>query len=54
MAKTQRQNKTILHTTSETKLDYGMKKARLDMNMMQGAKRAYMDGVHVHCVSADD
>ena len=53
MAKTQRSVKTVLHTTSETTLDYGMKKARLDMNMIQGAKIIY-GGVDVHCVSDHD
>ena len=33
--------KTLLHTASETKLDYCMKKAHLDMNMIQGTKSIY-------------
>ena len=39
--------------TSETKLDYGVKKARLDMIVMQGAKSIY-GRLYVHHVSADD
>ena len=50
----QRSVKTVLHTTSVTKLDYDMRKERLDMNMMCMAQRVYMDVVHMHCVSAHD
>ena len=44
--------KTVLHTTSEAKLDYCMKKSMSGYEHDAGRKRVYMDGVHVHCVLA--
>ena len=55
MAKTQRYVKTLLHTTSEAKIDYGMEKSKSGCEHDAGRKEYHgMSGVHVHCVSAHD